>query len=258
MEPAEAGLFGKTVKFIAVKKLLPSLIKNVGKKGGEHGTKVVFEYFKKSTKNKKNVNDFIDAYAKKNPAYAKNADLFKNTLTNKLQIPNLSKPNMNLPKNGVWKGDTGNSAYWPKDVAAKSPYTKEALHKVVGKDGIVFKNGYPDFDRFRQGAVRVKGMTGIHKDDVNKAAKALVKRGDFKDVTAAKDFARNNDLAWHHEPDGKVMSLVPNIIHRNVKHDGGASFLRNSINAKKAANASRAARAAKAVSKATSKFKKGP
>jgi hypothetical protein len=43
------------------------------------------------------------------------------------------------------------------------------------------------------------------------------------------DYVSKNDLAWHHEPDGQVMSLVPRILHESIKHKGGASVLRDSM-----------------------------
>lgn len=222
---SEAKYVGKAVTIIVVKKVLPRVLMFAGKKGGKHSKEIVFKYFNKNKKTQQEVFDAINEHVKFNPSSAKNASLLKEQLTN--ISPVLAKIKMRIPSNGHWSGEFGKSKFWPTSLHNNSKYDIKDLQKLVGKDGIPFKDGYPVFDKFRKYKIDVKDMTGIHENDVPKAAEALVNNGIFKNKTAAYDFARKNDLAWHHEPDGKVMSLVPNILHQNVIHDGGATFLRS-------------------------------
>jgi hypothetical protein len=238
----EAGIVSRVVTIKVVQKILPSLIKNYGKKVGSHAEDVVINYIKKNPKKQQQVFDSIDNYVKKNPLYAQNAAMLKNKIT---QItPALAKQKITIPKNGKWSGDAGNSNFWPNKVPSKSKHNLDDLQRLVGKDGIKFEKGYPDFTAYRKGHVNVPNMTGEHAKDVSKAAKEFVQNKQFKNKKAAKDYATKHDLAWHHEPDGKTMSLVPRIVHDNVKHHGGADALRSAVKAKKAA-----ARAAKKAAK---------
>lgn len=219
----EAGVVSKGIKIVAVKKLLPHVVKNYDKKVGGHAETVVFNYIKKNPKSKQEIFKTIDKFVLKNPNYSKNATLFKDKLST--ITPNLAQKGMHIPKNGKWSGDLGNSKFWPNSAHKDSELS--TLQKLVGKDGIPFKNGYPNFEKFRTHNIPVKNMTGAQSDN-NLAIDALIKNGNFKNRKEVLDFVNKNDLIFHHEPDGKSMSLVKRIVHDNVRHQGGASFLRNS------------------------------
>lgn len=227
----EAGVVSRIVTVKIVQKVLPSLIKNYGKRAGGHAEDLVVNFIKKNPKKQKDVFNSIDNYVKNNPLYSKNASLLKDKLSS--VTPNLAKQKITIPTNGKWSGDVGNSSFWPNKISQNSKHTLVDLQKMVGKDGVPFKNGHPDFKKFRNANVEVKNMTGDHQKDVAEAAKSFVKNGKFKSQNEAKQYASKNDLAWHHEPDGKSMSLIPRIIHDNVKHDGGASVLRDAIKSSK-------------------------
>lgn len=231
---ANAGLLPKTptklvsryVTVKVVKKVLPRLIKNYGKRAGGHAEDLAINFIKKNPKKQKEVFDSIDDYVRANPLYAKNASLLKNKL--KDVTPNLSRDGMHIPKNGTWSGDYGNSQFWPKtiDTNVVTKYKMSDLQKLVGKDGIPFKNGYPDFTKYRKLSVKVDGMVGKTGPDKKKAYEQLVDDKVFKSVKEGKEFAKKHDLAVHHEPDGVTMSFVPRIIHETIRHEGGAKILR--------------------------------
>lgn len=147
--------------------------------------------------------------------------------------PNLAKVSMKTPKNGKWSGDAGNSAFWPNKLPDKSSYKLNDLQKIVGKDGIPFKNGYPDFSKYSTHRVDVNGMIGKQSTDIPRTIKELVSKGHFKNEKEVREFVTKNDLIFHHEPGGKSMSLVKKIVHDSVRHEGGASGLRGLIHESK-------------------------
>lgn len=54
------------------------------------------------------------------------------------------------------------------------------------------------------------------------AKKFFVK--DFKNIKALDKYVKDNDLTYHHEADGLTMSLIKNILHESVKHEGGHQY----------------------------------
>lgn len=133
---------------------------------------------------------------------------------------------MKTPKNGHWSGSAGNSKFWPNKMPENSAYKLQDLQKTIGKDGIPFKDGYPNFSKFSTHRVDVNGMVGKQSVDIPKTINELVSKGHFKNADEVRSFVKRNDLIFHHEPGGKSMSLVKKIVHDSVRHEGGASGLR--------------------------------
>lgn len=101
------------------------------------------------------------------------------------------------------------------DLAGKQFPLSEDLQDLY-PDGVWFKaNGHPDFTPYADMTVEVEGLTGNRKQDAKKANKAYVFTKTPKDMT------------WHHVEDGKTMQLVPEDLHDQVKHTGGAALLKN-------------------------------
>ena len=101
------------------------------------------------------------------------------------------------------------------DLAGKQFPLSEDLHEIY-PNGVWFKeNGCPDFTPYADITVEVEGLTGNRKQDAKKANEAT---GFIKTP---------KDMTWHHVEDGKTMQLVPEDLHEQVKHTGGAALLKN-------------------------------
>ena len=81
--------------------------------------------------------------------------------------------------------------------------------------GVRFNDrGFPDFSPYSRGEVRLDGLTGDYDHDARLANKKF-------------GLDRTPDgYVWHHVEDGRTMQLVPQGIHHEVKHTGGAAVLR--------------------------------
>lgn len=140
-----------------------------------------------------------------------------------------------LPRSrGAWSGAPGNS-WWRS--------TNPKVTSIVGKKGIRFSNGYPDFRDYSIGQVTI-GQTGYAGDFAEADARfaegivngtrkppAGYTRADFmhngEPVAAASErFRRAAGYTWHHHQGGNLMMLVPTKLHANVPHTGGASAAR--------------------------------
>ena len=75
--------------------------------------------------------------------------------------------------------------------------------------------GFPDFSDYKIFETQVPGMNGHYKHD---AALANGRVG----LPSTPD-----GYVWHHVEDGKTMQLIPQDVHNNFPHTGGASGLKN-------------------------------
>ena len=124
----------------------------------------------------------------------------------------------NLPRNnGTWEGTPGNGK-WFSD--------HPDVIKMTNGEGITFRNGYPDLDKYSLQDIHIKGLRGKNRVDFKMAYEVLKKDWGFKSPNAVKQFLKENKLTLHHHPNGKTLQLVPSELHNNLIHSGGASFLR--------------------------------
>ncbi|NPC84254.1 HNH endonuclease, partial [Pyxidicoccus fallax] len=126
---------------------------------------------------------------------------------------NANRFGTNLPADGKWAGEKGNSAWTPDP---NTPKGQEILKATEGKP-IQFKDGYPDFSPFSQKNVSIE-MKGDHYQDF----KAANMKAGFGDTATPPP-----GMTWHHHEDGKTMMLVPQKINNNVPHTGGASVVKD-------------------------------
>jgi hypothetical protein len=75
--------------------------------------------------------------------------------------------------------------------------------------------GFPKFGPYAVVEVQIEGLSGNYAKDA-----ALANRAAHFDSTPG-------GFVWHHVEDGKTMQLVPQDIHTEVKHTGGAAVIRN-------------------------------
>lgn len=76
------------------------------------------------------------------------------------------------------------------------------------------KDGYPDFSGYAKARVKIDGLTGNRYTDDGKANEAF-------------GFGKTpNGYSWHHVEDGKTMELVPEDVHQEFSHTGGASIIK--------------------------------
>lgn len=130
-------------------------------------------------------------------------------------------PNQRIPsKDGSWTGDVGNSGW-------KS--SKSAVNTATGDEAILYKNGFPIFDKWKVGEVKLAKMRGNHTTDFNDADLLYAKQKGWLKADGTPDFKRveklrdEQKLTWHHHEDMTTMQLVPKDINNLVPHTGGAS-----------------------------------
>ncbi len=82
---------------------------------------------------------------------------------------------------------------------------------------ITYENGFPKFDAFSQGSVKIPQSGNSAKDFT--LADEL-----YKKQTGNSDWTRPEGMTWHHKEDGTTMQLVPSAINGNAGHAGGASL----------------------------------
>ena len=123
-----------------------------------------------------------------------------------------------LPRTkGKWAGEAGESI-WNS--------SKKAVKKITNGEGIPFKNGFPDFNKWAKGKMKFKNLDGTAKD-FDKVYERVAKQKGLKNKTEAKKYLKDKSLTPHHHQDGKTIELIPTALHSNVPHSGGASVLRN-------------------------------
>ncbi len=141
-----------------------------------------------------------------------------------------------IPKTGgKWVAGTPGNGRW---VPNEGSELAEALKKYPDQNGIVFRNGHPDFSPFvKRGPdgmpanVEIPDMKGNHLDgrrtgdvgDYGQARLGMAERNGGKWTKPMED-----GYTWHHNADGTTMQLVDTVIHRSVPHQGGATMMRDS------------------------------
>ncbi len=85
------------------------------------------------------------------------------------------------------------------------------------KTSVAYENGFPKFDEFSQGSVKIP-LSGNSRQDMDLADEL------YKKQTGQSDWTRPDNMTWHHKEDGTTMMLVPYDLNRNSGHAGGASL----------------------------------
>ncbi|WP_430406427.1 HNH endonuclease [Fluviicola sp.] len=126
-----------------------------------------------------------------------------------------------LPQNGRWQGKPGNSGWLS---------SHEGVIAITGGTPVIFKNGHPNFTPWVKSEHNYTlpiALTGKDSEDQKNLFKFLVKRGDFETEQKARE-SISSKYRIHHHPNGRVLQLVPTILHEKVSHIGGAAKLRRS------------------------------
>ena len=158
---------------------------------------------------------------------------------NKNETPELlfSRERELLPTNdGKWTGESGNSKWQPDPeyIPKKSNPDNVSWEEILKKnkiDGIIFKDGEPDFSEISKGTVEIDDYTSSRSKNFAQADEKLAekwnkeKKDGKSDWTAddVSEYRHENNLTWHERKDMKTMDLVPSEVHNNISHSGGIS-----------------------------------
>lgn len=126
---------------------------------------------------------------------------------------------------GEWDGERGESKFIPYDQEIKDILAE------YGLDGIVYKDGIPDFSEVSESTVEIDNMTENRAENFKqcdeKAAEQWNKEGrDGRTDWTARDVAqwrKENGYSWHERNDMKTCDLVPTKINDYFGHLGGVS-----------------------------------
>jgi len=118
------------------------------------------------------------------------------------------------PGKGKWEPDTGRGdGEWVPEPGSK------LAEAIKPKTSINYENGFPKFDDFSKGEVKIP-QTGSHSGDFKLSDEMYRKQiGDPK-------WKRPDGMTWHHKEDGTTMQLVPSNVNGNAGHYGGASLFK--------------------------------
>lgn len=154
-----------------------------------------------ATRTLENIDDAIDtgkAIEKTSPPIPEELGDVVNKKPNKPRKP--SKDNPNIDHNRTVKNADGSTTYYDK-----------------GGNSVTYsKDGYPDFSEYSIETIDdVSGMNGKYNHD-SKLANEIA---GFDQTPSG--------YVWHHVENGRTMQLIPQEVHSNFPHTGGASGLRN-------------------------------
>ena len=142
---------------------------------------------------------------------------------------------VHLPRTGgKWVGEEGNSKWVPDDDKIPSKNNPEGktwreIKKGQGIDGIVFKDGYPDFSVVSESAVSIDDFTADRYKNFKQADEIEAKKRGC-DPSDIKSLRESKGYTWHEKSDCRTMELVPSIVHNNIPHSGGVSEIKKEIN----------------------------
>ena len=123
-------------------------------------------------------------------------------------------------KDGEWTEGVPGDGLWKSN--------NPDVNKITGGEAIPFKDGRPDFSKWSEGSVKVKGMDGT-KSDFSKIYEQLSEDLNLPNKTAAQAWLSENKLTPHHL-DSETIQLIPTDLHGNIPHIGSASDMRNLLN----------------------------
>lgn len=126
---------------------------------------------------------------------------------------------------GMWTGDRGESWYIPADKSVN------AILHVFELDGILYKEGIPDFSVCAKVTVSIENMNEIRREnfwkcDVKCAEKWSGEKYEGKSSWTSKDvkqWRKENGYTWHERNDMVICDLVPTKINGFFGHLGGVS-----------------------------------
>lgn len=137
---------------------------------------------------------------------------------------------------GHWDGVRGNSTWYPdRDEIPKNPKTNpegliwgQILDK-YGIEGILFKDGEPDFSEVSKGTVEIDNFSENRYGKGGNFDQACEKLAEQRGCTKeeVKDWMKENKYTWHEKSDCKTMQKVPTEVHGNIRHEGGISEIKN-------------------------------
>ena len=143
----------------------------------------------------------------------------------------------NIPQSGgTWSGEPGNSTFMPdRDIIPKQPYGNERTWGEIldenDIDGIVFKEGEPDFSTLSKGTVTIEDFTTQRDDNFYQADQNLANQWNQENKSEKNDWSisdirkyrKEEKLTWHERSDMQNMDLVSQEVHGNIPHSGGIS-----------------------------------
>ena len=136
-------------------------------------------------------------------------------------------PNDDL-KRGEWKGERGESKFIPIEDKIKK------ILESLGIDGIIYKDGIPDFSECSESTVEIEDMTEDRFQNFKQCDQKCAKKWNLEardgrtDWTAreVKIWREENKYSWHERNDMKTCDLVPTAINAYFGHLGGVSECR--------------------------------
>jgi hypothetical protein len=124
-------------------------------------------------------------------------------------------PSTSANGGGHWVGERGDGVWFSYH---------PSVQQITRGLGIPFKNGRVDFSQWSRKNLNVVGLDGSKKD-FGRVYSALASELNLESASAARLWLVRQGLTPHHVS-GEVIQLVPKLLHKNVRHTGGAFDLR--------------------------------
>ncbi|MGQ2910781.1 HNH endonuclease [Aeromicrobium sp.] len=129
----------------------------------------------------------------------------------------LARVNGRRPINYRWAGDIYGGPDWRAKGA--SNWTDDL--QTTYPDGVPFNSeGFPDFSRYTAYRIESNDLTGKYRVDSALANEAAREKFGINLPDVPEGFV------WHHVEDATTMQLVPEDIHRAVRHTGGVAVMK--------------------------------
>lgn len=118
---------------------------------------------------------------------------------------------------GMWTGKRGESKFIPADDEIK------AILKQFNLDGIIYKDGIPDFSKCSKLTIEIANMTQMRGINRKQCDEKCAKIWNKKTGREVEKWRADNKYTWHERNDMKTCDLVLTKIHRFFGHLGGVA-----------------------------------
>lgn len=143
-------------------------------------------------------------------------------------LSDINEKNRCCPReNGQWEGERGESKWLPDRNSIPGKFNEElnTWGEILDRyniDGIVFKDGEPDFSSIMKGEVEISDFTTARYVNFSQADIKLAEQKGCS-PEEGKAWRKENGYTWHECRDKITMQKVPNEVHGNIPHSGGIS-----------------------------------
>lgn len=145
------------------------------------------------------------------------------TIIDKINDSVVTLKNSNIPKNGEWSGQSGNSLFYIKGHTRE--YNSKEIFEVA-PEGIYFELGYPNFTQFRIGhLIRLENLTGSLSHDLSTLYDKLITKSisfnnlEFDSIEEINEYLYFENANFHYALYEDGIELIPNQVYSVINYE---------------------------------------